>query len=85
MTLEDHLIKALYDFMEKSPSSLFAPTKFVGHKHCCSGDILVLVYHVTLQDHVIKGRCHLMGRSQSRSVIILQNLVVMATLVVKSL
>ena len=66
MTLEDHLIKALYDFMKKSPSSLFAPAKFVGHKHCCSGDITVLVYHVALQDHMIKGCCHLMGRSQSR-------------------
>ena len=32
------------------------PTKFGGHSHCGSEDIMILVYHVILQEHVIKGR-----------------------------
>ena len=30
------------------------PTEFCGFRHCGSGDILVLVCHVVLKDHVIK-------------------------------
>ena len=30
------------------------PTKFGGHRHCDSGDIIVLVCHLILQDHMIK-------------------------------
>ena len=31
--------------------------KFGGNKHCGSGDIIVFVYHVTLQVLVLKGSC----------------------------
>ena len=31
------------------------PTNYSGHKHCVSGDIIVLVCQVILQDYVIKG------------------------------
>ena len=41
------------------------PAKFSGHRHCGSGDITVLVCHMTLHDHVVKGLCDLMGRSPS--------------------
>ena len=30
----------------------YHPVKFVGHKHCDSGDIMVLVCHMIFQDHV---------------------------------
>ena len=40
--------------------------KFVGHEHCGSGHITVLVRHVILQEHVIKGSVNFMGRSPSR-------------------
>ena len=29
--------------------------KLGGHRRCGSGDIMVLIYHVILQDHVIKA------------------------------
>ena len=42
------------------------PAKFCGHGHCNSGDRIVLVCHVILQDQVIKGLGNLMGwRSSS--------------------
>ena len=31
------------------------PAKFGGHRHCVSGNKMVLAYHVISQDHVIKG------------------------------
>ena len=31
------------------------PAKFGGDSHCGSGDIMILVCYVILQDHVIKG------------------------------
>ena len=34
-----------------------------GHRHCGSGDMMVLVCHVILQDHVVKGYCDFMARS----------------------
>ena len=46
--------------------------------------MLVLVCHVILQDHVIKQSCDFLGRSPSKPVTILQNLVAIATLVVES-
>ena len=36
--------------------------KFGGHKHSSSGDIMILVYHVILQDHMIKGLSDFMGK-----------------------
>ena len=39
------------------------PAEFGGHRHCYSGDIMILVCHVI---HVIKGSCDVMGRSPSR-------------------
>ena len=29
--------------------------KFGGHRHCEREDIMALVYHLSLEDHVIKG------------------------------
>ena len=37
-------------------------SKFGGYRHCSSEDIMVLVYYVILQHHVIKGSCCFMGR-----------------------
>ena len=33
------------------------------HRHCCSGDITDLKFHVTLQDSMIKGLCEFMEES----------------------
>ena len=38
-------------------------TRFNGYKHCGSGDIMFLVYHVASCDHVFKGLCHFVGES----------------------
>ena len=36
------------------------PTRFVGHRYCGSGDKILLSYHVTSRDHLLKGVCDLM-------------------------
>ena len=41
------------------------PTTFHGHRHCDSGNIMVLAYHVISQDHVIKKSRDFMGSSLS--------------------
>ena len=58
------------------------PTKFGGHRHCSSGDIMVFVYHVTLKDHVIKALNEFMVSSPSRYVTILPSLVAIGTVMV---
>ena len=64
MTLQEHVIKGLCEFI-KGNSSLYIPTlpKFGSHKHCGSGYIMILVCHVILQDHVVMWSCDFMGRS----------------------
>ena len=57
--------------------------KFGGYRHCGSGDKMMLVCHVTLQDQVITGSRDFMGRSSSRYVIILSSLVAIETLIVE--
>ena len=42
------------------------PGKFGGHRHGGSGDIMFLVLHVVVQDHMAKGSIDLMGRSVPR-------------------
>ena len=37
-----------------------------GHKHCGSGDTMVLIGHVILQDHMIKMSWDFMGETPSR-------------------
>ena len=43
----------------------YRPAKIGDHKHFDSRDIVVLVFRVILQDHVIKGSCEFIGRSPS--------------------
>ena len=43
----------------------YHPAEFGGHRHFVSGDIMILVCHVILQDHVIKGSCDFMSWSPS--------------------
>ena len=45
----------------------YHPANFARHRNCSSGDIMIIVYHVILQDHVIKGSCDFMDRSPSKS------------------
>ena len=44
----------------------YHPAKFGGYRHSGSGDIMVFVCHVTLQDHVIKALIDFMVKSPSR-------------------
>ena len=55
MTLQDHVIKALYDFMIRSLSRYIIILASLVVKDSGNGDKMVLVCHVILQDHVIKG------------------------------
>ena len=40
---------------QKPPNVNHHPTKFCGFRHCGHGDIMILVCHVILEDHVIKA------------------------------
>ena len=40
---------------QKPPNVNHHPTNFYGFRHCGDGDIMILVCHVILEDHVIKG------------------------------
>ena len=60
----------------------FTPTQFGDHKHCGSGDIMVLVSRVSLQEHMTKGLSN-MGRGPSRLVTILPSLVVIGILILE--
>ena len=60
----------------------YHPAKFSGNRRCGSGDIMILVGHVILHNHVTKGLCNVTGRSPSKSGIILPSLVVIGTVVV---
>ena len=83
-TLQDHVIKALNDFITFASFIVSQhPTMCGDHTHCCSGEIMVVVSHVILQDHAMKRYCDFMGRSPSRKVTILQSLAAIGTLVVK--
>ena len=63
--------------MSKSQSFMVShqPDKFAGHRHCGSGDIMILVCHVILQDHLIKGSCDSTPRRPSRQVTIFPSFV----------
>ena len=53
--------------------------KFGDHRHCGSGDVMILGRQVILQDHVIKESCDFMGRISSRYVTMLPRLVAIGT------
>ena len=48
--------------------------KFGGHKHWGCEDIMILVCHMNLEDHVIKRLCDFMGRRPSSQVTIVPDL-----------
>ena len=53
--LEGRKIKGSCHSMDKSPPNVSNhPTKFCGFRLCGSGDIMILVCYVILEDHVIK-------------------------------
>ena len=56
--------------------------KFGDHRPSGSRDITDLVFHVTLQDHVIKGPCDFMDRSSSLYIPTLPSLVTINIVVV---
>ena len=49
LTLQDYVIKALYDFMFGAPQSKLPPYKFGGHIYCDSGEVKIIS-----QAHVMK-------------------------------
>ena len=59
------------------------PTKFGGHRHCSSGEIIVLVCHVILQGDVIKVSFDFIGRDHQSELTPPPRLVTIATLVVE--
>ena len=38
------------------------PAKFGGYKQCGDGDIMALVFHMILEDHMIKGSSDFIAR-----------------------
>ena len=59
------------------------PAKFGGHWNCDSRDIMLLICHVILQDHLMKEQGNFMGRNPPRLVTILPRLMATGTVVVE--
>ena len=76
MIFQNHTIKGSGDFIGTSQS------KQTIIRHSGSGDIMVFVYYVTLQNHVIKLLNDFMVRSPSRYVTILPSLAAMGPVMV---
>ena len=53
MISQGHVTKGSCNFMELI-KVIYRLAKFVCHKHCGSEDIMILVCHVILQDHMFK-------------------------------
>ena len=58
--------RVMWLYGEKPIQENYNFVKFGGHRHCASEDIMILVCHMILQDHVIKGSCDFIDRSPSR-------------------
>ena len=55
MTLQEHVVKVLYDFMIKSLTRYITILASLVAIDTASGDIIGLVCHMILQNHMIKG------------------------------
>ena len=84
MTSLDHVFKELCDFHGGRFSNKLSCylVKFGDHRPSGSRDITGLVFHVTLQDHVIRGPCDFMDRSSSLYIPTLLSLVTINIVVV---
>ena len=58
-------------------------TKSCGHRHCGSGDIMVIVCDVISQDHLTEGWSNIMGRSPSWHITNMLSLVGIVTVAVE--
>ena len=67
--------RALWLYGRKSLILYPHSTKFITHKHCDNGYIMVLDFNVISQDHLILVSSNIMGKSPSKLVIILSILV----------
>ena len=45
----------MWFYRQESIKVSYHPAKFGGHRHCGSENIMVLMCHVLLEDHVVKG------------------------------
>ena len=62
----DNVIKGFMRLLRQEAIKVSHPAKFGGQKRCGSKDIMILVCHVTLQDHVIIWSIDFKGRGPSR-------------------
>ena len=61
----------------------YHPTKFGGHGHSRRGDVMVLLSHVILQNHVSNGLTIFMNSFPSREFTILPSLVAIGAVIVE--
>ena len=65
--LQDHVIKESMWLYGQEPIKVnYHLAKFGGHWQRSCADIMILIYHMILQDLVIKGSCDFMARSPLR-------------------
>ena len=65
---QDYVIKGSCDYGYEPVKLIYHAFKLGGHRHCCSGDIMVFACRVTLQDHRINELCDFMKGSLLRQV-----------------
>ena len=82
MTLQEHVIKGSYDFMEEPFKISHHPAKFGCYRDSYKRDIRISVCHVILQDQLIKAFYDFMFGRLSKFITILSNFVVIGTMIV---
>ena len=64
--LQDHVFRVKSPFEQELFTVNYHLAKFSVHRHPNSGDIVVLVFQVVSQNHLVKGSFDFMGKSSSR-------------------
>ena len=82
VTLQRLVMKAFYDWLG-APTVTGHTTKFDGHTHFGSGEMIILNCHMISHCHVIIESCEFMVGSLSWKVTILSVLVAMGTVVLE--
>ena len=59
-------LKDVCDMIITYSQVTYHPAKFGSHRHCDSGDMMILVCHMILEDRVTKKLSNFMSGSQSR-------------------
>ena len=65
---KDRMNKGSCLFWERAPGSMSHPEKFEDHRHCDSGNLVLLICHMTSRDLMFNWFCYFIDGNPLRSV-----------------